>query len=417
MFSCRVLPLALAALFFVACKTQNSTTLPPLPQRDSLTAALERLYSWGHFTGFGVAIVTGNGKVYRQGFGYAERETARPYTEKTVQNIGSVSKTVIGLALLKAQELGRLRLDDPVNRYLPFPVSHPRFPDQPITIRHLATHTSGVLDTEAYAEHNYILKPGPNGNDTDASPGAEVRFNAPGAALPLGGFLEKVLTPAGAWYREEGFSPHAPGNRYAYTNIGAALAAYVVEGATGVPFDVFTRKHIFGPLGMKATGWKFAGIDFTRHSRIYQAPGKPLPYYSLITYPDGNLITSVSDLCLYLSELIRGYAGRGRILSKESYAELFRPQLVDRHFGERNERNPYNDGYNTGIFMGISAAGYIGHTGSDPGVGSLLFFDPRTLAGRILLVNTGFTGKESTRTFFALFDLLETHRKEWEIRR
>jgi CubicO group peptidase (beta-lactamase class C family) len=126
----------------------------------------------------------------------------------------------------------------------------------------------------------------------------------------------------------------------------------------------------------------------------------------MITYPDGNFITSANDMGKYLSELIKGYAGHGTLLKKESYAELFRQQLTPTHFTERNTQNPYDDSYNTGIFMGFSFAGNIGHTGGDPGVSSMMFFDPKTKTGRYLVINTDIIDKAGNDEFYGIWDIL-----------
>jgi CubicO group peptidase (beta-lactamase class C family) len=117
-------------------------------------------------------------------------------------------------------------------------------------------------------------------------------------------------------------------------------------------------------------------INLDKHSNLNATPEKALPLYSLITYPDGGLITSAEDLGKFLSELIRAKAGEGRLLNKESYLEYFRPQLEEGSFESRNSDNDFNDEYNMGVFMGITPKGYIGHTGGDPGITTLMFFDP-----------------------------------------
>lgn len=122
--------------------------------QDSLTAELEVLRNQGHFIGFGVAIVNRQGALHQHGFGFADAQAHKPYSIHTIQNIASVSKTLVGLALLKAQELGRLNLADSVNKYLPFRVVNPAFPKVPITLRHLATHTSSIRDNDFYFSHN-----------------------------------------------------------------------------------------------------------------------------------------------------------------------------------------------------------------------------------------------------------------------
>ena len=101
------------------------------------------------------------------------------------------------------------------------------------------------------------------------------------------------------------------------------------------------------------------------------------------------------------------YSGEGTILNRENYKELFAEQLKAEHFTERNENNPYNDEYNTGIFMGFSAKGYIGHTGGDPGTTSLMFFNADTKVGRIFITNTNFHDKEGQRQLWTVWDKLD----------
>ena len=88
---------------------------------NRLTNDLEEIYSQGHIVGFSVAIVNQEGILFNKGFGYADKQENKKYTENTLQNIGSISKTFIGVALLKAQELGKLDIDDPINKYYEAP--------------------------------------------------------------------------------------------------------------------------------------------------------------------------------------------------------------------------------------------------------------------------------------------------------
>jgi len=374
--------------------------------QDSLTAELEALRSQGHFKGFGVAIVSGKGVLYQRGFGVADAPAQQAYGIHTVQSIASVSKTMVGLALLKAQELGLLTLDDPINKYLPFPVVNPAFPEVPITLRHLATHTSSIRDNDFYLNKNYYLKPGQDVTGMPRTFDDMQTFIPADSAVSLPVFLKNSLTPQGKWYQSKGFLARRPGELYEYSNVGAALAAYIVELASKQPFPDFTARYLTRPLRLRDSGWRFADVDFSRYSRLYQSPTVALPYYGQTTYPDGGFISSVADLSKYLCELIRGYQGRGTVLRPESYRELFRPQLAAGNFEERNERNPYSESYNVGIFMGFGYTGYIGHTGGDPGVVSLLFFDPKSGIGRILLLNTSTSDNVGEATMYKIWDTL-----------
>jgi CubicO group peptidase (beta-lactamase class C family) len=395
-----MIKLVFTSLLYFACGFTTWGVAQPARHRtaqDSLTAELEALRSRGYFNGFGVAIVSAQGILYQQGFGFADAQARKPYGSHTIQNIASVSKTVVGLALLKAQELGKLTLDDPINKYLPFKVNNPAFPQVPITLRQLATHTSSK---------NFYLKPGQNITGLPMSFDDAQTFIPADSAVTLPVFLQNVLTPQGKWYQPKGFLARRPGELYEYSNVGTCLAAYIVEVATGQPFQAFSARYITQPLRMSDSGWNFGEVDFSHYSRLYESPAATLPYYGLTTYPDGNFISSIADLSKYLRELIRGYQGKGTVLRPEGYRELFRPQLAAGNFEQRNERNPYSESYNVGIFMGFGYTGFIGHTGGDPGVISLLFFDPKSGIGRVLLMNTSYSDKEAERTMYKIWNTL-----------
>ena len=370
-----------------------------------LTEELNQIYSQGYINGFSVAIVNQDSILYAKGFGYSNPKENTKYTENTIQNIASISKTFIGVALLKAQELGEINLDDPVNKYLPFKLINPYFPNTPITIRQLATHTSSIKDPSRYEKNGYILKEKNNG-------GTKVNgnFRSPDEMIALGVFLRNILSKEGKWYKKSNFLKNKPGEIFEYSNIAAGLAALVIENATSESFSEFTKTYIFKPLEMSHSGWFFSEVDFSKHSKLYSNKESELAFYQLVNYPDGGLITSSCDLGKYLTELIAGYSGNGKILTNESFKELFKPHLEDKNYKERNE-SVYNDEYNMGIFMGISAKGQIGHTGGDPGVVTHMFFNTQTKIGKILIVNTTLK-KEGIKEFIDIWKKLE----EYEIK-
>lgn len=381
--------------------------MPALGQKNDankieLTEELEQIYMESHINGFSVAIVNRDGILFTKGFGYSDRKANKGYTEHTLQSIASISKTFIGMALLKAQELGKLKLEDPINTYLPFEVINPYFPEKPITIRQLATHTASLKDPSVYEKRGYVLKeilePGTKANSN---------FRAPEDMVSMGVFLEAIFSRKGNWYKKRNFLKKQPGDSFEYSNLGAGLAAYIIQLATETPFSEFTKEHILKPLAMFDSGWRFEDINVSKHSKLYSDTETEIPFYSLVNYADGGLISSASDMGNYLVELIKGQNGNGKILSTASFKELFAPQLTADHFEKRNE-NDFNDEYNSGIFMGFSASGYIGHTGSDPGVATFMFFDPKTQIGKILIVNTDL-GKEGVKEFMKIWDILGTY--------
>ena len=379
------------------------------PQRggaDSLTRKLEEVYKRGQFVGFSVAVVNEGGVVYEHGIGFADAAQRKPYTANTIQNIASISKTLVGVALLRAQELGKLKLDDPINKYLPFKVYNPRFPTAEITIRQLANHTSSLADNEIYLKKGYVLKANQHLAPLKTQLEDEQVLNPADSAVALPVFLRNYLSATGRWRKDNCFTQHKPGDIFEYSNVGAALAAYVIEIATGQEFSAFTRKHILRPLKMSASGWRFDQVNFANYATLYHKPDTAFAYYTLITYPDGNFITSAHDLARFLTELLKGYAGHGTILSEASYRELFTARLTAANFSKRSDKNPYGDTYNYSVFMGFSVAGNIGHTGGDPGVSTCMFFDPKTRIGRLLIVNTNINDKQGNEEFYAIWNKL-----------
>ncbi|MDO5978680.1 serine hydrolase domain-containing protein [Flavivirga spongiicola] len=382
----------------VYCQTNDSIS-------GKLTTELEKICSRGYINGFSVAIVNQDGILYKKGLGYADVKANKKYTENTIQSIASISKTFIGIALLKAQELGKLNLDDPINKHLPFNVNNPYFPNEQITIRHLATHTSSIKVKSRNEKNGYVLMKSNNGRAKVNS-----NFRSPDEMMKLNVFLESILSEEGKWYKKNSFLKTKPGAIFKYSNIASGLAALIIENATNQPFNQFTNEHILTPLGMSNSGWSFTEIDFSKHSKLYLNKETEFAFYQLVNYPDGGLITSSTDLGTYLVELIRGYSGTGKILSKQSYMELFKTQLTDTNYIERNE-SIYNDEYNMGVFMGMSSHGQMGHTGGDPGIVTHMFFNTKTKIGKLLIINTELK-KEGIKEFVDIWRKLE----EYEIK-
>jgi len=388
----------------------GSHSLSPEINEDTLTKRIRTIQQESGLVGLGAAVVDTSGIRYAHGFGFADKEKEIPYTENSIQTIASISKTFIGISLLKAQEMGYLNLDAPVNKYLPFEVFNPKHPDKPITLRQLSCHTSSIQDTDTYDERSYVLRKSISEDDKEKLEANE-NFNDPAQAVSMDEFFKRVLTREGLWYSEDVYLDSEPGTKFEYSNVAAALTAYALEQATQSDYREFTRKHILEPLEMNDSGWGFDKVNMDQYSVLYSENQTPYPLYRLITYPDGGLISSVSDLGKYLNELINGYNGKGTILTPQSYEELFQPQLGDSYFEERDPDNPYNDEYDMGIFMGISGQGNIGHTGGDPGVSTFMFFNEESLTGQVVFLNTSLS-QESFDSFVKIWTALEQYRSE-----
>ena len=330
---------------------------------EKLNEKLREMQIKSDLPGFAVAVVNEKGVLYRNGFGFADVKSKTPFTMRTIQPVGSVSKTVIGIALMKAVEMKLFSLDTNVNEIVPFRVYNPNFPTSEITIRQLATHTSSIVDREEIYEKIYI--------------------KAKKAGVSLGDFFKDYLSVKGRYYGAKNFDKNEPGAAFNYTNIGAALAAYLVEIKSGMTFAEFTSKYVFAPLEMNRTGWFYDETKAKDYATLYDAKRQPLAVYSSITYPDGSLKTSVEDLSKYLREIVKGYAGEGKILSKYSFQTMLGKQFApDKLPLKINPKEP-----NQGVFFVHRKNGLIGHTGSDPGVSAFMFFNQATKIGKIFITN------------------------------
>ena len=159
---------------------------------------------------------------------------------------------------------------------------------------------------------------------------------------------------------------------------------------------------------MESTGWGLRSIDIKKHSRLYINKTTPYPFYIGVTYPDGSIITSSYDMSKYIAELMKGYFGNGTLLTKDSYKEYFTPQLKAENFIDR-DTSQYSDEYNMGIKMGFGSTGNFGHTGGDPGIFSVIWFDKDKRIGTYFIVNTDLEGKESVKTQQAIRSLLDEY--------
>ena len=364
-----------------------NTSIKAQSINDSLTIELNKLSKENNLVGFGVAIVNKDSIMFAKGFGYADKDTKSPYTIQTVQPIASISKTLLAVAVMKAQEMGKLHLNDHINDYLPFKIYNPNFPNENITIQQLVNHTSGILDGDSY-DRTYIFKNKipPFYNDfTDKELKAEVKtwvelFNE-NEMMPIAEFIKKQYVEGQIWYNAaQNFSANRPGSTYKYSNMGANIAAYIIERATGENYAEFINKQIIEPLQMDSSGWGGKNYQPKNASTLYWF-GYAMPHADLITYPDGNLMTNIVDYSTFLSTMIRGYEGEGNLLSPESYKEMM--------------KDPISSDFRKGVFWTVDSE-KIGHSGSDLGVLTHAYFLRENGIGIIVFANTSDTENDTT---------------------
>ncbi|MEM7656199.1 MAG: serine hydrolase domain-containing protein [Bacteroidota bacterium] len=376
------------------------------PTPEPLTNALDSLISDASIVGGAAAIVKEGKVIYQHGFGWANEAEQVAYTTQTRQPIASISKTLIAISLMKAQEMDLLALDDPINQYLPFPISHPGFPAQAITVRQLANHTAGLKDSKYYQKSYVFQRPIPELHRS-FSPGikrafikrAIKRYNR-NEEIPQAEFLKRIYHPEGVWYHPKHFLKQAPGTTYEYSNNGAALASLVIEQVSGLSYPDFVKQYLLNPLGMEHSGWEVDEKGYADGSFSRQYPfGLAVPPFRLITLADGGFVTHLEDMNRYLIAMMAGDDGQGPLLQAESYQEMFTASA----------------GSSIGVFWDTNSLGqenFLGHTGGDPGVTTILCWDRERELGYLLLTNTSDT-KTLNEEIGQFVRLLVQHSRQW----
>lgn len=355
---------------------------------DKLNQELIEVFENSKIPGMSVSIVNQKKVLFKNAFGYADLKTKKPYTEHTIHNIGSTSKTFIGISIMQLVEQGRLDLDTDINTILPFTVINPYHPETVITIRQLATHTSSIRDrTFNYELKSYVSNDREKGNRKGLPWRNKFHFKRmlKNEDISLRAFLENTLSKKGKWYKKKNYYKTAPGTTENYSNIGAALGGLIVEIISGEKYADYVMNHITKPLGLTHTTWTKDSSDTALFAERY-INGVAVPDYHLITYPDGGLISSASDINTYLIEMIKGYKGKSQLLTAESFTTMMSNQMMKSPLKKSMTEQVDRSGIFWDIF-GSEGTGDIGHNGSDPGIVTFMYFDPESGNGCLLKSN------------------------------
>ncbi len=349
---------------------------------DSLHTKITTLFEQSELSGFTVSMVNANQVLFSRGYGYADKEAKISYQTDHVQIIASISKTWIGLALMQCVEQGKLSLDTDINEILSFEIKNPTFPNQPITIRQLATHTSSII-YPIPDHHKIVFEEDPNFKNFRLREKKVVRTILKNPKVEMGDYLKSYLSENGTYYNTKHFSSYAPGKRYQYSNMASTLGAHIVEIVSGMSFDHFCQKNIIEPLGLNNAAFNISNPDHSKIAKQYFGKKqKAIPLYSHNFYPTGGLRISNDDLNLFLIDIINGYQGKGKLLSTNGYATVLTPQFQE---GQLPLNFPTSE-TNHGLFW-VHDNNLIGHTGGGLGVSAFMFFDKETGIGKIFITN------------------------------
>ena len=404
----RILLLSILSLILslTSCSTNDNEATTPEPSSiknaADLNAYLGELVQTSSMPGLAISIVKGNSIVYQESFGYANIQNQVAYTNETINSIASVSKTFVGTAVAKAIEQGYFTLETDINDILPIQLINPKQPDGIIKIKHLVTHTSGLLDTpEVYLAHNYHIIPG----EDIATAGAGLLMDEVGIeqreTFTLEEFLANYFLEDGDLYSLDNFADTPPGSTWNYSNLATGLSGYIVETATEQSFDDYVRQNILQPLQMNASTYDISEINTDEMATRYINEDTPLPVYANDSYPEGSMYTTNEDMGKYLLDMAKGIKGESTVLfSKDSYGLLFAPQLaagtVPQDFAE-----------NHGLFWYFQDGKAL-HGGNSFGISTHMEIDQNGNSGYVLMTNMDASFSGNIQDYIAVKEKVTT---------
>ena len=205
---------------------------------QTLDAQLDKWAARQHVAGYSACILGPEGIVYSRANGITDEAGTHHPDLDTMYGIASLSKSLTALCCCILACDGKLSLDDPVARYVPG-FRMPGQPAEAVTIRHLATHTSGLPPMEVLEWSSAMNSHGRQAGEDILA----LRASAPNAMATIDQVLDYI---ASCPYAPVG----APGEHFSYSNEGYAVLSYVVDAAAGMPLEAYMTERIFRPLGM-----------------------------------------------------------------------------------------------------------------------------------------------------------------------
>lgn len=327
----------------------------------------------------GVIVVVQDGHVIlQQGYGYADVHNRIPVgAERTLFRLGSVSKLFTWTAVMQLVEQGKIDLDRDVAEYLDVEV--PGGFEEPVTMRHLMTHTAGF---EERLKGTVIANP-----DDFISLQAYVKASMPTRLAP-------------------------PGDIPAYSNYGAALAGYVVERVSGETFEDYLDRRVFGPLGMNRSTSRqpLPGALAKQMSQGYKTATRSPWYFELIPAPAGGISATGADMAQFMIAHLAAAQGADSVLLRAPTAHTLH--------NSASKPMPGLSGVSLGFVVNRGRPRIIGHGGDtqvfhsdlklfmEDGVGWFAAFNSTGTSGAVsdLLksLSAGFT-----RRYFSTADEIE----------
>ncbi len=316
-----------------------------------------------HFPGYAYGIIVDGQLAYSGGGGFIDLEKRTPATAKSMFRIASMTKSFTAMAILRLRDENKLKLDDPVDIYIPEIKNQQLTEDAPIiTIRDLLTHSAGLPTDDPWADRKL--------NDT----------------------TEEFI----ALLKKGVFFSNTPGVAYEYSNLGYTMLGYIIKKVTGVSF----AKFIDETIGLNGFSWDFTNVPAPQLVHGYRWIDESWKEEELlhdgVFGAMGGMITSVEAFSRYAALHLSAWPPRndpetGR-LKRSSIREMHQPwrfkELVVDKYPDGRER-AVTSAYGYGLNWSRDDQGrvFVGHSGGLPGFGSNWFILPEYGVGVVLFAN------------------------------
>ena len=357
------LVLGFMAVFAISCAANNGVKDQDLKQQidQEITQVVERYKA----VGLAVAAVKDGQIVYNASFGYKDWENKIPLGNDDVLRIASISKSFVATSILQLVEQGKLSLDADVSDLMGFVIRNPKYPQTPITVRMLLSHTSSMSDSNGYFTFDNLHR-------------------------------EKSSTWEKAW------NSYEPGSKYQYCNLGYNTLGAIIEIVSGERFDKYVSEHILKPLGVyghhnvmeldperfiKIYKYSGSGHSYKCTESAYDSPAAQLENYRMgytttVFSPTGGLKISAKDLAkVMMMHMNYGTLGDVKILGKEM-CELMQSEIVPTNYPQEK--------YGMAILQSndyIKGISVIGHDGIALGAYTSMFWNQTRDFGVVVMTN------------------------------
>ncbi len=262
-----------------------------------------------HLPSLNVRIIKNDSIIFSHSYGFSNHYLRRRAENDTIYMIGSISKSIIATALMQLYEEGKFSLNDSINKYLPFDIKNPYYPNKNITFKMLLAHEASIND--------FGIKP-----RTILPIMIYARRNG-----NISYILKEMMIPGGKWYSKRyWFDKYGPGDVSCYSNQGYVIAGYLLERLSGMSIENYCRKYIFKPLDMNHTSFIMKNIDRKKVARPYTFLSGfyiPLPRYDFhFLDAAAGVYTTAEDLSHFLIAHMNGGIYKGRRILNESTVRL-----------------------------------------------------------------------------------------------